>query len=487
MSIKEKAVKGVVWSAIQNWGSQSTSLLIFLVLARLLEPTAFGLVALANVFLILMQAFLNQGFAQALIQRKELEPEHLDTAFWTNVGIGSGLTIITLVVADHVTLSFGQPQLAPILRSLSVLFLLNSCGGVQQAILERQFAFKAIAFRGLVGTLIGGIAGITLALSGFGVWSLVGQQIVQELIGVFTLWQVSSWRPRLRFSARHFQHLFRFGISSLGFNLLTFFNTRADDFLIGYFLGAAALGYYSIAYRILEVMTQLLVSTSNQVALPSFSRLQTDPDQFRRAFNTATQLTSLIAFPTFLGVAALAPELVSLLFGAQWQPSIAVMQVLAWAGLLRSISFFKGAVFMALGKPVWRLWLALLAAALSLIGFAIAVRWGIVAVALAVVIRGYLVFPAGQWAVSRLIQMSFWNYLRQFIAPLGSALVMMLIIFATKYWIKDLIHPAALLVACIGIGVVSYSLMIWFSSRSLFYKLFDFVSQAALPAKHPNI
>jgi PST family polysaccharide transporter len=472
MSIREKAIQGVLWSALQNWGSQVGSLLVFFLLARLLTPEAFGLVAMANIFLAFMQIFLQQGFAQSLIQRQDLEPDHIDTAFWTNLAIGACLTGFGLIAAGWVAAQFQQPQLVPILQVLSLLFLITACGNVQQALLERAFNFRATATRALAATLVGGVAGIGLALTGFGVWSLVGQQVIQELIGTLVLWQASDWRPRFKVSLPHFWQLFHFGMPILGFNFLNFLNSRADDLLIGYFLGAAPLGYYSIAYRILGVMQQLLVQTSQQIALPTFSRLQSDLEQFRQAFYTATQLTSLIAFPAFLGVLALAPELVVMLFGEQWIPSIPVLQVLSLAGIFQSISFFKSSVFMAMGKPSWSLWLSLLTVVLNLIGFSIAVRWDIVAVAAAFVIRGYLVFPIGQWAVSRLIHVPVLTYIKQFTAPLVSAIMMTGFVVFIKNWLLG-ITSAYILVVSISalLGALLYIGLIRFSSPALFDKL----------------
>jgi O-antigen/teichoic acid export membrane protein len=487
MNLKEKAVKGIVWSAIQNWGNQAGSLIVFFLLARLLTPEVFGLVALANIFLAFMQVFLNQGFAQVIVQRQDLEPEHLDTAFWTNLAIGILLTITGIASASWIANAFQQPQLTLILQRLSLLFLITPFGNIQQALLERKMAFKAIAIRSLAGTLAGGGVGVLLAFYGWGAWSLVSQQLVQELVGTFVLWIASDWRPGFKVSLRHFQHLFSFGVNILGINLLGFFSTRSDDFLIGYFLGSVALGYYTIAYRILNVMTQLLISTSNQVALPTFSRLQEDSEQFRKVFYAATQLISLVSFPLFLGVAALAPELVLLLFGSQWTPAIPVLQVLCFAGIFRTVNFFKGSVFIAMGKPSWTLWLSLLSSALNLIGFSIAVHWGIVAVASAYVIRGYLVFPIAQWAVSKLIQIPMLKYFQYFISPLSGSLLMVIAMMIAKRIFENIVAMWLSLAICTVIGAVVYGLMIRLFSPKLFQKLLGIVQLAVLRSKSQSV
>lgn len=483
MSIKQKAIKAVIWSAIQNWGSQAGSLIVFVILARLLTPEAFGIVALANVFLAFMNIFLDQGFAKALIQRQDLEPEHLDTAFWTHVSSGIVLTGLSFMTAGLVADLFEQPELIPILQCFSFLFFINSLSHVQKAILMREFAFQTMATRALLGIFIGGVVGIVMALWGFGVWSLVTQQFLYESVEVFVLWGASDWRPRFKFSLKHFKDLFSFGINIVILQFLNFFNKRSDNLLIGYFLGEVALGYYAIAYRVFKVMTQLLVFTTKQVALPTFSRLQTEPERFRKAFYKATKFTSLVAFPTFLGMTILAPELVFVLFGKKWIPAVPVMQVLAFAGIINSISLFKGSVFMAMGKPSWKLKIGLLHTALNLVGFLVAVRWGIVAVALAYVISSYIIFPISQWAISNLIQTPLIIYLKQFMTPLISSFFMVIFMVIAKKNLIDLMNYHILLGICIFIGIITYGLTIRIVDPELFQELLDIARGLSLLSK----
>lgn len=475
MNLRQKAVKGVLWSAIQSWGTQVIAFIVFFVLARLLEPEAFGLVALAGVFLAFVQLFIDQGLSIAIVQRQELEPEHLDSAFWTNLGISLLLTLFGLAAAGVVAELFKEPQLTPILRWLSLSFLLSGFKGVQQAIFQRQLAFKALAIRSLVAVVAGGVVGVVMAFLDFGVWSLVGKQLVNELVGVLVLWGASDWRPGFNVSVRHFKELFSFGINLLGIRILEFFNVRSDDFLIGYFLGPVALGYYTVAYKLLLIMLQLLTNITSQVALPTFSRLQEEPERMRQGFYQVTQLTSLISFPIFLGMAALAPELVPVLFGKQWSPSIPVMQVLAFIGILISIYQFNSAVFIAMGKPSWKLGLNCISSVTNVIGFAIAVRWGIVAVASAYVIRGYLLSPLPLWAVRKLIPIELKIYFRQFIAPLTGSLGMVLTIWGTQYFLGDWLNQSHLLAICVTIGAVVYGIAIRLIDPKLFQQVIELI------------
>jgi len=476
MNLRQKAVKGVLWSAIQSWGTQAIAFIVFFVLARLLEPEAFGLVALAGVFLAFVQLFIDQGLSTAIVQRQDLEPEHLDSAFWTNLGISFLLTLVGIAVAGLVAELFKEPQLTPILRWLSLSFLLSGFKGVQQALFQRQLAFKALAIRSLVAVVAGGVVGVVMAFSGFGVWSLVGKQLVNELVGVVVLWGASDWRPGFNVSVRHFQELFAFGINLLGIRILEFFNVRSDDFLIGYFLGPVALGYYTVAYKLLLIMLQLLTTVTVKVALPTFSRLQQEPERMRQGFYQVTQLTSLISFPIFLGMATLAPELVPILFGKQWIPSIPVMQILAFVGILISVEHFTSTVIMAMGKPSWKLGLSCINSVINVIGFAIAVRWGIAAVAAAYVIRGYMLSPLSFFAVQKLIRLQLKPYLSLFFPPIVGSIGMIVTIVISRYYLDGLLNMFTLLVVCVGIGILTYGIILFMIAPKITQQLFTIVN-----------
>lgn len=478
MTFKAKVLQGAFWSLVQGWGTQFGSLAIFFLLARLLSPEAFGLVALASVFLAFMQAFLSQGFADALVQRENLEPEHLDAAFWTSLVLGFSLMLLGLGSSDLIADFFEAPELSPILKWFSVILLLGSLSHVHEAHLKRQFAFKALAARQLLGILSGGVVGIVMALNQAGVWALVGQQFTQELVGTAVLWGSVSWRPRCRFSLRHWRELLNFGLNQLAFGLLAFCNNRADDFLIGYYLGPTSLGYYSLAYRILTAMTNLLINSSNQVALPTFSRLQNDLERFQKAFYRATKFSSALAFPTFISVAILSPELISLLFGEQWLPSVPVLRILAFVGALRSVTYFKSSIFLAMGKLNWRLRLSMLSSVLNVVGFFVAVRWGIVAVAGAYLARACIFFPISQGAVSKLLKTPFSTYLQQFFPAVTSVTLMALAMEAVRALGENFLNPAGIIAVSSVAGASTYCILLYKLDSEIINQLWQMIAAA---------
>jgi PST family polysaccharide transporter len=390
--------------------------------------------------------------------------------------------LISLGCSGFVAILFHQPQLAPIIRWLSISFILAGLNSTQQAILRRQLAFKKLAVRSFVAIVTGGVVGLVSAFLGFGVWSLVAQILVNGLVGVVVFWSVSHWRPGFHFSKKHFLDLFSFGFNIIGINLLNFLNRHVDDLLIGYFLGPTMLGFYTIAYRLLVVMTDLLTSAANAVAFPTFSRLQNEPERMRRAFYQAIHYTGLISFPAFIGVAVVAPELIVTLFGPQWTLSIPVLQILAFIGILHSIFYFHNSVVIALGKPSWRLGNAFINSVANVIAFALTVRWGIAAVAAAYVVRGYLLSPVEIWMVRKLAKVDIKTYFKQFIWPLTGSLAMTVIILGLKLLWVNALNVRINLAICLLTGCVIYPLTVLLLEPSLWSQLRSLL-RLVLPAK----
>lgn len=474
MSLREKAAKGIVWSVIQKWGREAISLLMFVVLSRLLAPEAFGLVALASVFITIIEIFLDQGFSAAIVQRADLEPEHLNTAFWISIGTGIILTAGFMAIAGVLAAAIHEPRLAPVLRWLALNFILTALSSTQMGILQRKLAFKSLAARSLAATAVGGLVGVGMAFAGFGLWSLVGQNLANSLTAAVALWRASSWRPNFSVSLKHYRELFAFGVSVAGNNLFEVLIRRSDDFLIGYFLGPTLLGFYTIGYRLLLVTMRVVTGITNAVAFPAFSRLQGNPKRMRHAYYNVTQYTSLLAFPVFIGQATLAPELIPALFGEKWAPSVPVMQVLAVFGILQSILFFNGSVIKAAGKPSWQLGIMVLNTICSILAFFLAVRWGIVAVAAAFVVVGYALAPVSYIVVGRLIQIDFRTYLRQFATPLLASVLMLCVLMSLKYVFRDQpVNQYLALALYVFAGGFTYVLALALTARSLCRELLD--------------
>jgi O-antigen/teichoic acid export membrane protein len=473
MNLKQEAIKGVAWSALQTWGVRVISFVVMLILARLVLPESFGLIAYATVFTAFIQIFIDQGFSDAIVQFPNLEREHLDTAFWISVITGTIFTVVGIAASGLIAKIFHEPKLIPVIQWLSLMFIVSALSSVQQALLRRKLAFKKLTTRSLIATFSSGIVAVSMAFLGFGVWSLVAKLLTDGVVNVIVLWKVSDWRPGFHVSAKHFKQLFSFGINILGGDFVDFLSVHSDDFLIGYFLGSTALGYYSLAYNLLIVLTDLLVSVPNAVAFPLFSRIQNEPARLKSAFYEITQLQSVIAFPIFLGVLSVASEAVRVLYGDVWLTSVPVVQLLMLVGIVRSASFFYSSIFRSAGKPSWRFGLYSLTAILNVVGFLLTVRMGIVAVAASYVFVSYLLMPLYVIMVRRLIQISVRTLLKQYAPAVISSLLMILVVFAVKTLLQESLVLSVRLILLSLSGGLTYLLALRVIQPSLYIKMLE--------------
>lgn len=460
MNLREKAINSVMWSATQTWGVRVISFLAMIALARLVAPEAFGLVAYATVFIAFAQIFVDQGFSDAIVQFSQLSREHLDTAFWVSMLTGGLLTIISIFASAAIATLFREPQLVSIIRWLSPIFFLSALSSVQLAILRRNLAFKALTIRSLAANLFSGVIAVVMAFQGYGVWSLVAKILVAGVVNAVMLWQVSNWRPGFRFSIDRFRELFLFGINIVGGNFVDFLSVHSDHFLIGYFLGSVALGYYALAYNLLIVMTDLLISVPNAVAFPLFSSVRTDSASVKRAFDQVIMLQSIVAFPIFLGIAALSSEVIIQLYGTLWVASIPVLQLLMLIGIVRSATYIYSSIFKAAGKPAWRFGIYLLTAGMNVIGFVLVVHLGIVAVAASYVFVSYVLMPLYFLIIRKITRISIRSHLRQYKPAVVSSLLMFVIVYAFKLIIREQIVLPIRLSILVLIGAISYLLVL---------------------------
>lgn len=471
-----KAVTGLAWSAVEKWGQQVMNLIVFMVLARLLEPEDFGLIAMASVFSAFVMVFLDQGMATALVQREELDPIYIDTAFWANVLAGIILTIIGVTLSDFVAGIFNIPSLAPIIAWLSLSFFIYSLSSTQQAIIQRKMDFRSLALRSLIAKLVGGVAGVVLAIRGYGVWALVAQSLVTALVALVVLWTVSDWRPRFQFSIKRFKELFSFGMNVMGAQTINFFDLRLDHFLIGYFLGPTLLGYYAIAYRFLLLTQELIMGLTHQVLFATFSRLQKNIKVLRDVFYQATQFISIIVWPLYVGLVITAPEFIIVLFGDKWSSSVQVMQILALSGIPLCTLVLSGNLAVSLGKPSWHLKARFIISIARILGFILAVRWGIVAVAIAFVATNIFIYtPINIWLANRLIRLDFKKYFSYFTAPIIGSVVMTITIFGSKHVLYGLPGLYWSLILDIIIGALSYFGVIWLMRPNIFRQASDLI------------
>jgi O-antigen/teichoic acid export membrane protein len=462
--VSRAALRGAAWMGLASWTNQAVALATFVVLGRLLAPDDFGLVAAASVVLWLLRVLVDQGFSQVLVQRQDLTELHVDTAFWTALGTGAGLALLTAATAPLVADLYSLPELTGVLRALSVVFVFAALDSTQSALLSRRMSFRTQAVRRLGASLASGAVAISLAFSGAGVWALVAQTLVYEGLIAALLWSLVSWRPRWRFSVPCFKQLFGFGFRLTLVRVLTNVGAYGDNLLIGVFVGALALGYYVVGFRVVVVINALISLALMQVVLSAFSRLQHDRGLLNAAFYRSTRLAAGISLPVYVGLAVVAHPLTVLVFGEKWAPSAPVMQALTLAGFIQGQLIFSTQYVIALGRAANELrWTAGLIGA-ELVAFAIAVQFGIVEVALSLGLVLLVAWPIrlrrlGVWGGVRLR-----SYFRPFPSLLLAAAVMAAAVLAVGEALSGLGEAIGLAVQ-VAVGAAVYLLALGLFAR----------------------
>jgi PST family polysaccharide transporter len=410
--------RAIGWSAMQQLGINAVSFISYIVLARLLKPGDFGLLAYATVFITLLQAFVDQGIPDAVVQRADLKPSHLHTAFWFNLAVSCLLAGALALAAPGVASILGEPRLGPILRALALVLPLSALGGIHQALLKRRLDYRLVSLQNFLAAFAGTITALILACRGGGVWSLVGQQLASGGCTAFCAILFCPWLPRFVFAVTELRELFRFSFHITSGALLDFINRRADDFLIGFFLGTTALGIYSLAYRLLVTFTRFITAPLNSVAFSAFSRLQGDNEERRRLFYRLTRLAASAAFPLFLGVAAVAPDFLGAIFGLRWIESAPILRILCLIGILHSVALIHGTLLRASGRPGWQVLFTLGGATTNLVGFFFLVKFGVAYVAGWYVLSAYLWLGVDLVLIRWVLVHRTLDYLRGFVPAL---------------------------------------------------------------------
>ena len=478
MSLQTKTVKGISWSAISQVSTQGIQFVVKLVLARILVPEDFGIIGMALIFTAFIQTVNELGLSISIIQRKDVKERHLSTSFWANIFIGIVICVIAIIASPLVADFFKEEGLQPIIRVLSIGFILGSFGIVHRAILTKNIDFKNVAITEAGAVLSSGIISVFLALSGFGVWSLVLGSLMGDLGRSVFLWMRCPWRPSKKFDRTSFSELFVFGKNVLGSRVISYITFNADYFLIAKFLDATSLGLYTLAYQMAVFPLSQISSVITRVTFPVFSAIQEHNTRIRMGYLQAIKYTSLITFPLLTGLAIVAPELIPTLIGEKWMPMVLPLQILCIAGIIYSIATHTGSVILSKGRSDihirWDASKALVLPLAALIG----VQYGIIGVATATALTSCVLFLIIQKITNRLIDLRFQEYFKAlFPAATSSAVLVIAVLTFQKFCTILSLQDIGSLVGSILLGAAFYFLTLHLVDRTIFKEIKVLVKQ----------
>ncbi len=411
---------------------------------------------MAMVFFGLVAIMGDLGTAAAVIQRKELDQRFLSTVFWFNVMLGIASTAALALLAPLIGRVYGQPALVPLLRVLSLAFVMSSLTVLQQALLERRLALRQLALVELSSVVLASIVAVALALGGAGVWSMVFQTLVYAGMLSALLWIVGRWRPSLVLSWSDTKGTVGFSLNLSGFNIVNYFVRNSDNFLVGKYLGAHDLGLYSLAYRILLFPVQNVSWVISRVMFPVYSRIHEDPERLRNMYLRSVSAIALVTFPLMMGAMVLSEPFSMAVFGPKWSGLAVLITVLAPVGLVQSVASTVGAIYMAKGRTDWLFRWGVLSAAVTISGFVIGLQWGVVGVAASYAVASLaLLYPS--FAIPfRLIDLAFRDLLRALRGVAAASLIMAASLVAVQLLLPGGLSPAAVLLVTVPLGAAIY-------------------------------
>ena len=394
LSLKEKAINGMIWSFVERFGYLMCQFITNIVLARLLTPTDFGLVGMILVFIALSLTFIDGGFGSALIQKSN--PSELDysTAFIVNVVLSLLIYVFLVFFSPNIAAFYNQPQLSLFLRIIGVILIIDAFGIVQINILVKRVNFKMIAKLNVISAFVSCCMAIIFAYLGFGVWSLIIQYILNSITRTSLVWFSTSWSPRLVFSMSSFKELFDFGSKILAARFISELYINLQSLVIGKVYTSADLGFFTQAKQLQQIPVNSLATIVNNVTFPVYSELQNDYFKLVIGIRKTLRTVAFFNFPLMVLLTVIANPLISFLYSEKWIDAVPYFQVLCLGfGLLLIVHSVNINVMKALGLSSWVLKLEILKKCIGVILIVIGVKfYGIIGMLLALTLNSYIEF-----------------------------------------------------------------------------------------------
>ena len=447
------AIRGVFWSAVSGFAPAAVSAGVFTLTSRFLMPADFGLVALAASIAMLSSAVAPAGFGQALIQRQEVRGAHLDSVFWLCVGVSLAIYAGLVLAAPSLARLLGEAGIAVLLPVLGTRVIFDLAAVVPNALLTRSMSFDKMAWRTTIASLVAAVVCVSLLLMGYGIWALALSQVASSMALCVGSVMAAGWLPSLRLDRRALRELTHYGLFASGHRVLRLLNV--DQILVGTLIGAAPLGVFSFARRIFQILNDLISGALNAVSYTLMASLQSEHEKLKEAFLFTTFASAAISFPVFVGVGAIAGDLVPVAFGAHWLEAVPAIQGFCLIGLLSCIGILQASLINSQGHANW--WFYYLAAkqAVTVLLILLFYRFGVTALVMAIAAQTFLMWPASVFMVLRILEIGLWAYLRPFLAPAVASTAMLIGVVAIQRF--ALPHSVYLsLLAQIAAGAVIY-------------------------------
>ncbi len=426
-------LSNLMWRFIERTGAQLVTFVVSIVLARLLDPTVYGTIALVTVFTAIMQVFVDSGLGNALIQKKDADDLDFSTVFYFNIAMCGVIYAVMFFAAPLIGKFYDNMELVSIVRVLSLTLVISGVKNVQQAYVSRHLLFKKFFFSTIGGTIGAAIVGIGMAYAGYGVWALVGQQIFNTLVGTVILWFVVKWRPKWMFSLKRLKSLFSFGWKLLVSALIDTLYNDLRQLIIGKMYSEADLGYYNQGKKIPNLIVTNINSSIDSVLLPTMSNEQDNAARVKSMTRRAIRTSSYIMAPMMIGLAVCAKPLISLLLTDKWLGCVLFMQIFCITYIFYPIHAANLNAIKAMGRSDVFLILEIVKKAVGITAILITMWISVEAMAYSLLVTTLLSTIINSFPNKKLFNYSWFEQMKDILPNIGLAIAMGVPVFFMQY------------------------------------------------------
>lgn len=470
MSLKKQSIQGVIWTGIQQFGSQGISFIVSIILARLLTPSEFGLVAMILVFISISQTILDSGLSQSLIRTADPDTLDYSTVFYFNLVVSLLLYGILYLSAPFISVFYEQPALIMLLRVLGLILIVKAFSIVQLTKLTKEMNFKLQTIITLPALLGSALVAVIMAFNGFGVWSLIAYRLIREILNSSLLWIYSKWKPNLLFSILKFKYHFKFGVNLLFSGILNGVFNNLYTLIIGKYFSAAQLGYFNRANSLQRLPVQNLGNILNKVTYPMFSKINDNDQKLRKAYLKVIGLSIFVMSPIMIFMGVLAKPLILFLLTDKWIAVVPYLQPLLIAGLLYPIHSFNLNILKVKGRSHLFLRLEIIKKIITVLAVLFAINYGVIGLVWSIVGTSIVALVINTYYSGKLINLTIAYQLKRIMPSILIGVCCGGLVFVTSVWLKESYHVVNLLVSTM-IGFVSYIMFAHITKNSDYIEL----------------
>ncbi|MDE5998333.1 MAG: lipopolysaccharide biosynthesis protein [Muribaculaceae bacterium] len=434
-SLKNKTVKGTVWSSLERFSVQGIQFVVMIIMARILTPEDYGLIGMLTIFIAVSQSLIDSGFSQALIRKQDRSEIDNSTVFYFNIGVGIILYLILFFSAPLIAAFYSEPQLTPITRVIGLSLVFNSLGVVQRALLTVKLDFKTQAKASFVGAILSGIIGISMAYTGFGIWAIVWQQLSNLAIVTIILWILSHWKPVWVYSWKSFKELFGFGSKLLASGLLDTIFRNLYLIIIGKFFRASDLGYYTRAQQFTDFASSNITGIFQRVTYPVLCTIQDDDTRLSDVYRRLLRTSAFIIFPLMMGLAAVAKPMVISFLTEKWLFSAILIQILCFSQMWYPVHAINLNLLQVKGRSDLFLKLEIIKKIIIVIMLCITLPLGIIPMCIGMIATSIIALIINTHYTGKLIHLGFFKQMKDLLPTLILSIATGAIVYLTVTYI----------------------------------------------------